>query len=289
MKTNSCFLYAAMLVLTTMGTFQSYAQSKAPINNTATSTAKKTAFENYKYEHERGEDVTSISIDVPVGDTPITKIIRDDLWKKMKEIVKGDIYDLSYDESFVPPYQGTEGDFQALCDHHGKALDKRLNTSSVKEEWDHFSIYTKLELKRETSRYIVFWQSGDGYTGGAHGLAWGKGGITYDLRTGKEIKKFIKSGVTGAMQPLLKRYLKTYFQEGSKPMTDRELYENLQIEGRIIPLPAAYNVFPDKNGLTFTYAHYEIACYAAGMPEFTIPYSLVKPYLTPEAKALLGL
>ena len=39
----------------------------------------------------------------------------------------------------------------------------------------------------------------------------------------------------------------------------------------------------------FTYQQYEIASYAAGMPEFTIPFEDLFPYLTPEAKALVGL
>ena len=34
------------------------------------------------------------------------------------------------------------------------------------------------------------------------------------------------------------------------------------------------------NGLMFTFAAYEIGPYAIGMPEFTIPYTELKPYLT---------
>lgn len=34
------------------------------------------------------------------------------------------------------------------------------------------------------------------------------------------------------------------------------------------------------DGLMFTYSPYEIASYAAGMPEFTIPYAELKPYFT---------
>ena len=48
----------------------------------------------------------------------------------------------------------------------------------------------------------------------------------------------------------------------------------------IIPLPKQYEPYPSADGIVFTYAQYEIACYAAGMPTFTIPYSDVQPFLS---------
>ena len=60
----------------------------------------------------------------------------------------------------------------------------------------------------------------------------------------------------------------------------------LQIEGEIIPLPANQPYLTPK-GVAIEYKQYEIACYAAGMPSFVIPYDKARPFMTPEAKALL--
>ena len=67
-----------------------------------------------------------------------------------------------------------------------------------------------------------------------------------------------------------------------------ELNNYLFLETGVIPFPA-WTPYPSEDGLVFTYQQYEIASYAAGMPEFTIPYADLRPYLTPEAKALVGL
>jgi len=64
------------------------------------------------------------------------------------------------------------------------------------------------------------------------------------------------------------------------------MMENLFIDGDIIPFPA-FSPYPSKDGLVFVYQQYEIASYAAGMPAFTLPYEVVEPYLTEEAKAIL--
>jgi hypothetical protein len=53
-----------------------------------------------------------------------------------------------------------------------------------------------------------------------------------------------------------------------------------------LPLPQAAPYFT-KDGITFVYAQYEIACYAAGMPTFTIPYNKIEGILTSSAAALL--
>ena len=42
-------------------------------------------------------------------------------------------------------------------------------------------------------------------------------------------------------------------------------------------------------GVVFSYQPYEIACFAAGMYHFTIPYNRLMDYLTDEAKWCLGM
>ena len=68
-------------------------------------------------------------------------------------------------------------------------------------------------------------------------------------------------------------------------MSDEALKQELvSFDGDIddLPLPD-FEPYMTEQGVTFIYQPYEISYYAAGKPEFTIPYNVVKPYLTAEA------
>jgi hypothetical protein len=124
-------------------------------------------------------------------------------------------------------------------------------------------------------------------SGGAQGGMGGLGCMTFNRSNGKKITNFFTKGAAEKMQGMLKKGLKAYFSEAGAPVkTDKELMEQLQIEGNIIPLPVQ-EPYPSATGLIFTYQQYEIACYAARMPSFTVPYEQVMPYLTNEVKELL--
>ncbi|MBQ2591047.1 MAG: DUF3298 domain-containing protein, partial [Paludibacteraceae bacterium] len=60
----------------------------------------------------------------------------------------------------------------------------------------------------------------------------------------------------------------------------------LGVDYRNIPMPSV-NPYFSKNGLEFIYGQYEIAPYACGMPQFTIPYSRVEPLLKEEIVKLI--
>ena len=144
-----------------------------------------------------------------------------------------------------------------------------------------------LEKTADTDRYVVFCSHNYLYMGGAHGGITGEGDLTFSKKTGQLIDSFLKPDCVTDLQPLLKKGLISYYSEfGGDPMTEKTLMEQLQIEGEEIPLPA-WAPFPSEDGLTFTYQQYEIACYADGMPSFTIPYEEIKPFLSKEAEKLL--
>ena len=66
-----------------------------------------------------------------------------------------------------------------------------------------------------------------------------------------------------------------------------EMHLHLRDDG-LIPLPQ-WAPMPTADGLKFIYQQYEVTAYVDGMPEFTLTYDEVAPYLLPEAKADLGL
>ena len=141
---------------------------------------------------------------------------------------------------------------------------------------------------RETDQYVVFQSEDYVYLGGAHGGITGRGGLTFDKKDGLLIEKFLEPASLDAIQPLLRKGLTQYFSDNDMEISPEELDNILFLETGIVPVPA-WTPYPSEVGLVFTYQQYEIAAYAAGMPNFTIPYTDLLPYLTPEAKALVGL
>ncbi len=91
------------------------------------------------------------------------------------------------------------------------------------------------------------------------------------------------------IQPLLVRGLMQYFGEFEAGLTEEDLFGQLMLEEeRVIPLPT-WDPYPSEAGLVFTYQQYEIASYAAGMPEFVLPYADVKEFLSADAARVFGL
>ena len=141
---------------------------------------------------------------------------------------------------------------------------------------------------RETDRYVVFLSEDYVYLGGAHGGIIGRGGLTFNKENGRLVERFLDPACLDAIQPLLRKGLTDYFNDVDAEVTPEELDNYLFLESGVIPFPA-WTSFPSDDGLVFTYQQYEIAAFAAGMPNFTIPYDDLLPYLTAEAKRLVGL
>jgi hypothetical protein len=139
----------------------------------------------------------------------------------------------------------------------------------------------------ETDRYVVFLNEDYVYLGGAHGGIVGQGPLTFDKKTGDLVEQFLEPGCLKDIQPLLRKGLAEYFADNGEEIEPESVDEYLMTDNGVIPFPA-WTLFPTESGLGFLYQQYEIAPYAVGMPGFTIPYDDLLPYLTAEAKALLG-
>ena len=253
----------------------------------------------------------SIKAELPVpGQGAVSERIRMALVEVMDEQLS---HLGTYEENrLFPAFDGRADDTDALMEYYrGKALeaigkqaqedyDERVasieeNDGLTDEEraeilsdmpgWEYdFSLLKN----RETDRYVVFLSEDYVYLGGAHGGIIGRGGLTFDKKEGLLVERFLDPACLDAIQPLLRKGLTDYFKDGDMEITPEELDNVLFLESGTIPFPA-WTPFPGENGLVFTYQQYEIAAYAAGMPNFTIPYDEILPYLTPEAKLLIGL
>ena len=157
----------------------------------------------------------------------------------------------------------------------------------------------------ETATYVTYLCNAEGFQGGAHGFATSTGmtfsksdgsRIGYQCQYNADANTFDMKDQTLFSKPdaaplavLIKEGVRSYFKAFDITVSsDEQLKEQLIGVNSVdsIPLPNTPPVFT-KDGLTFVYQQYEIAPYAAGMINFTIPYDKVRPFLTPEAASLI--
>ncbi len=238
----------------------------------------------------------TMKAELPAGKDAASENIRRELIGVMDSQLA---FICSYEGDRVFPAFEGEGSNEAVFNYYKENAAKRLRDLGGEDAaeraeyfdgeipgWEYEFSLTKTA---DTLGYVVFQNLDYIYTGGAHGGMIGHGDMTFDRKTGERIK-FLDGDVTGAMQPLLVKGLISYFSEYGEQMTEESLMEHLMLWEEItqIPLPT-WDPHPSADGLVFTYQQYEIASYADGMPNFTIPYEDVAPYLTPQAQKVLNM
>ena len=270
---------------------------------------KDLATETREYEKSVSHADLSIKVELPVaGQGAVADRIR----ASLVEVMDGQLSHIgSYEEErLFPPYEGSTDKTDLLLEYYrGKALesigkqaqedyDERVASieendgltedqrKEILDEMPGWEYEFNLLKDRETDKYVVFLSQDYVYLGGAHGGVTGRGGLTFGKKDGVLVDKMLDPACLDAIQPLLRKGLTKYFSDEDMEITQEELDNYLFLETGVVPFPA-WTPYPSEEGLVFTYQQYEIAAYAAGMPEFTVPYADILPYLTPEAKALL--
>ena len=272
---------------------------------------KDLATETREYEKSASHADLSIKVELPAaGQGAAASSIRKTLVGVMDELLS---HIGSYEEErLFPAYEGDTDKTDLLLEYYrDKALesigklsqedyDERVASieendgltegqrKEILDEMPGWEYDFNLMKDRETDQYVVFLSQDYVYLGGAHGGVTGRGGLTFDKKDGVLVDKMLDPASLDAIQPLLRKGLTKYFSDEDMEITQEELDNYLFLESGVIPFPA-WTPRPGEGGLVFTYQQYEIASYAAGMPEFTIPFEDLLPYLTPEAKALVGL
>ena len=268
--------------------------------------------ETVNYEDSTAHADLSIKVELPVAGQGAA---ADRIRASLVDVMDGQLSHIgSYEEErLFPAYEGDTGKTDLLLEYYrGKALesigkqaqedyDERVASieendgltegqrKEILDEMPGWEYDFNLLKDRETDQYVVFLSQDYVYLGGAHGGVVGRGGLTFDKKDGRLVEKMLDPACLDAIQPLLRKGLTQYFAaDGETEITQEELDNYLFLESGLIPFPA-WTPRPGEDGLVFTYQQYEIASYAAGMPEFTIPFEDLLPYLTPEAKALVGL
>ena len=161
--------------------------------------------------------------------------------------------------------------------------DVRENMGGEDDGFFSMSNERTIAKSYETEKIITIEDCGSVYAGGAHPLSYA-GAVSFDRRTGKRLGTWIfKNLKSKELRNEILRGLREYFEVKS----NEELGEMLlDVDYRNIPMPST-NPYFLKDGLVFIYGQYEIAPYACGMPQFTIPYSRLEPLLKEEVLELV--
>ena len=293
------FLYIMMAALLTACGHRASQQGTA--ENDSVAVAPEFQVDSISIEHEDSMASVTISIDWPTsGSDSLIESIRQYLCEELAS----------------SPIQ--EGEPQVKYYDDGPAAVRSTATSRYEEltaSWKEiksdgypgmeFSFYLRSMLLENAEQYVTYLTKSEGFLGGAHGFA-SAAGQTFRKSDGKRIgyqtaynkktesfeqkdQTLFKDTTSPQLYALIKEGIRNYFKEFDEPVVTDEQLKDLLIsvdDVNRIPLPSAPPTF-SKKGLSFIYQQYEIAPYAAGMINFDIPYEKVRPFLTPEAAALI--
>lgn len=231
----------------------SRAALEVPTDTVDTTGVHNIPFEVRTFEKEKGEN--ELEVEYPVSGNP--------------ELLDSVRYWMN--EQLTATYRGPLDDPEAFFNHYASQLgeDPDLN------EWGGFT-KDDFKLGCVNDHIVTYLYSSYIYEGGAHGMG-GTYGITFLQSDGSVFdKKCITS--LNALHALFIQGLKEYF----KVNTDAELKDCLLVESLAQLAPPGMNPWVEEGGVVFSYTPYEIAPYSAGSPRFTIPFSKIEPYLTPQ-------
>ena len=228
------------------------------------------------FEKQEGIYTLSLSADYPVtGGDSLVKAVRE----YINDYMGG-------------AYEGPLDDGQAMISRDGEIMYGTFleMCGDADEDAGELFLYKSVSKGYETATCVTFLAMTSHYTGGLHGIS-SETGLTFSKATGRQFGyDMMRDTESPAFKRLIKEGLKKFFigDDEKKDMSDDDLLEELvSYSGSAdeLPLPDSEPYMTEK-GVTFIYQPYEISYYAAGKPEFTIPYDVVMPYLKESAKEL---
>lgn len=128
-----------------------------------------------------------------------------------------------------------------------------------------------VRISAQSPRVLVINREYDAYSGGAHGSAW-VGFDNIDLEAQRVIG--LKDLFSASELKALTSIAEPFFRLDNEVKANETLTQGgYWFENDQFKLPTQFAL--TENGLLFVYAQYEVAPYAAGMPDFVLPYKAI--------------
>ncbi|MDR2185149.1 MAG: RsiV family protein [Treponema sp.] len=211
-----------------------------------------------------GNPRLKISLSLLDTEPPAEESLRNLLWNTLYDGVSPEEYGDLLSAHYEAQYAGAAAD---------------LNASEEPPESMNWEYAETAAIETRTPRLLVISRDRDYYLGGAHGMR-EKAYFVFSLAEPARLKLEDLVRSREALQPLLEEALRV--RAGLKQG------ESLRAGGFFEDaVTAPDNFFLSEQGLGFHWDPYEIAPYAAGSVEVTIPYDKIRPFLSPGGAALI--
>ena len=215
----------------------------------------------------------------PVALSPLA--VKTEKWKKTKPKCQGE--DCPYID--VELAQPADAALAALIDKTLAGMvfidDKQptFNTIAALSQYfwpkteGQWNIYLQSKVLRQYKNVLVLQLDSETYSGGAHGL-----GVTRYLNINRENQQLLT--LSDVLEPSKDAEFWALVQAQHQPwLKANELSDPESV--KTWPFIKTDNFALTEQGLTVKYQSYDIAPYAVGQPEFTVPYSQLKGIVKP--------
>lgn len=236
--------------------------------------------------HADSTGAYALTVAFPVGS------VKDPLANAIREWISEELGG-TYGDSLTGDYTQLLADTAAVVDHYfaktvkansDEYAEMMLYSPAAKELAISFLDSAVVNKVAESADWVTFQEMRDVYTGGAHG-GHTISGQTFRKHDGRRIGwDIITNTYEDDFQSLLKAGLMEYWD--LKKEADLEDWLMGPANIYYIPLPQCQPLF-NADGICFVYNQYEIAAYAAGLPNFTVPYDKLRPFLNATAHRLI--
>ena len=240
-----------------------------------------------KFEKSGEHAEVGFEFDYPAGNSVVADSVRAFILRidSYTDNVEGSRYtgSIKNGAEFIK-YYGNKA-YETLSDSHESDLVMVNEDLEEGQDSIYFAAYGEnrdYKLEYDAPRFVTYIVNGYDYMGGAHGMPYSYG-ATFSKADGKRLGNPLKNTESPEFHKLLIEGVTSYFSENGET---GDLRECLLVDPDELGVPGN-EPYLTKGGVCFIYGAYEIAPYAYGMPDFTIPYDKIKPFLTSEAKRLI--
>ena len=217
-------------------------------------------------------NVTSVYLSYPIFSHPIYNgVAVDSINASVKRLIlPDDKTDEQFADDFLKEYQY----FYKERDSINKAEKTGINFIP---SWSYSS---QMYVLVNGVKLIVTQKDDENYMGGAHGM-YGTLFYNYDAKKGKLLTvDDVFTDTVALVDNITKYFINAYQLDDSVSLAEQGFF----VEGEKLPMTSNFALLPE--GVVFVYNVYEIAPYAFGMAEITVPYAAISNIMkyTPDFK-----
>jgi len=215
------------------------------------------------YDNEEGRDSVTMTIEhmYPIPAAGVAAIDSLRLMKALLSIYDGLPVDAVYPDDIIRNF-----DITFIQDYTSMYESGEAEIDEYSSMW---SVYDEVSILFQKNGLIGFVSAGYEYTGGVHGT-YGSSNYTYDSESDKllMLEDLFVMNFDAELESAINNQLRQDLQiEPEASLTDEGFFVEI--------VTATQNFMLSESAITFHYNVYEIAPYAAGSIDITVPYSAI--------------